>query len=73
MKAIKVFDYFTTLSKVDSFCFVETIRLAAIADLKFYWEHLRRHGSESGRDGDVIFSPNEVPWDRVFDEFLKEK
>lgn len=49
------------------------IKLANSDNFKLYWEHLRRHYTESGRDGDLIFSPNEKPWDLPFEEFTKEK
>jgi len=48
-----------------------TVRLAQTSDLKFYSEHLRRHGNESGREGDLIFSPVEEGWDKPFDNFEK--
>jgi len=49
------------------------LRLAQLSDLPLYREHLRRHGQESGRDGDVIFSPYEEPWDRPLETLQIEK
>jgi RimJ/RimL family protein N-acetyltransferase len=44
---------------------------AQISDVPFYCEHLHRHGLESGRNGNFIFSPNEEPWDITFEELDK--
>jgi RimJ/RimL family protein N-acetyltransferase len=49
------------------------VRPARLSDLELYWKHLRRHGSESGRAGDLIFSPNEAPWDQPYYDFREEK
>ena len=37
------------------------LKLADVTDLPAYREHMLRHQSESGRDGDVIFIPYEEP------------
>src|SRR3989344_3837326 len=46
------------------------VRLAQPTDAQFHWDHLKRIGSESGRNGDFIFSPNEE-WDVPLEDFLK--
>ena len=49
------------------------VRPAQLTDVPPIWEHLRRHGNESGRNGDLIFAPYEEPWSRPLDELQKEK
>lgn len=46
------------------------IRLAIPTDAKPHWDHMRRIGHESGRDGDFIFSPH-TDFDTPFEEFEK--
>ncbi len=49
------------------------IRLATLDDIPAYYEHMKRHGKESGKTGDTIFAPYEEPWDHPFDSFAQEK
>jgi RimJ/RimL family protein N-acetyltransferase len=48
-------------------------RMARTEDLKKYWAHDLRHSSESGSDGDIIFSPFEEPWNGSEEETFNEK
>jgi RimJ/RimL family protein N-acetyltransferase len=52
---------------------IEQVRLANLNDLPAYFDHLKRHGQESGRDGDLIFAPFEEPWDRPLEGLRREK
>ena len=49
------------------------IRPARLDDIHHYWAHDLRHSAESGRDGDIIFSPYEEPWLGPEEELLQEK
>lgn len=42
-------------------------------DLHRYWDHLRRHGSESGRNGDLVFMPFEEAWGQSIEELRKTR
>ncbi len=46
------------------------VRLAQPSDFQMHWDHLRRIGLQSGRDGDFIFSPVER-WDVPIEIFQK--
>jgi RimJ/RimL family protein N-acetyltransferase len=52
---------------------IPTIRLATLTDIPAYCDHLRRHYSESGRDGDLVFMPTSEPWNRSIEEVRAEK
>lgn len=47
------------------------IRIAETTDARLFWEHLCRHGQESGRENDIIFSPFDEKWDVPFEVFEK--
>jgi len=49
------------------------VRPLDLSDIEDYYHHLLRAGRESGRDGDLIFTPHEDPWNKPYDTFLKEK
>ena len=48
------------------------IRMASIDDMEMLWNHQKRHGKESGNNGDVIFSPFEDPWNERLDILIKD-
>ncbi|MGE4130329.1 MAG: N-acetyltransferase family protein [Bdellovibrionales bacterium] len=52
---------------------MEQVRLATTADLPAFARHYQRAGLESGRDGDIVFSPNEEPWNIPFEKFASRQ
>lgn len=51
------------------------IRLARASDVKPHWDHFKRIGDESGRDGDYVFSPQtefEVPFEDFEKSYAKK-
>lgn len=49
------------------------LRPAEVADLPAFLRHFKRHGAESGNDGDLIFAPQEEPWDPPAEKFQQDK
>ena len=46
-------------------------RLAQDSDIPALYDFLKYRAQENGKDGDIIFSPSDEPWDEPFDTFEK--
>lgn len=46
------------------------IRPTTNADAEAHWRHYRRLGEERGRDGEIIYSPNESEWNVPLEKFV---